>query len=299
MSSHDYFHTIISVDAAKRWHDSGRAVFIDCRFELGDPDAGEAMYRALHLPGAYYWHLERDLSGRVTGTNGRHPLPELDQFAALIARAGITPQTQVILYDEWDGLNASRAWWLLHAAGYEASALLDGGIKAWRQAGLPLTKVVPLSPLRQIVPQLTAWRLPLITTDELLSLLGRQDYLLIDARAPERHRGETEPFDPLAGHIPGSKNRFFRQNLDLNTGRFLSPERLRAEFLALFGETPPQRTVHYCGSGVTACHNLLAMVHAGLPVGLLYPGSWSEWCADRSRPMVLGPASAPQRGETH
>lgn len=288
----DYFHAVIDIESARLWIESGRAVVIDCRFELTDPDAGAAMYRAMHLPEAFYWHLERDLSSEPTGTNGRHPLPSLDAFAALIARTGITPQKQVILYDEWDGLNASRAWWLLQAAGYAATAVLEGGIRAWRQAGLPLTKIEPLPPFRSTPPNLTQWQLPLATASEVEAAVAQQRACLIDARAPERHRGEVEPFDPLAGHIPGSKNRFFRANLDSATGRFLDPTTLRAELLALFGDTPPEETIHYCGSGVTACHNLLAMAHAGLALGKLYAGSWSEWCADPSRPMNLGLGSS-------
>lgn len=282
----DYFHTIIDVESARLWMESGRAVVIDCRFELFDPEAGEAMYRAQHLPNAFYWHLERDLSGKKLGNNGRHPLPEREAFAALIARTGITPQTQVILYDEWDGLNASRAWWLLQAAGYAATAVLDGGLKAWRQAGLAVTKVAPLPSFRYVVPDLIGWQLPLVTCNEVLAALESGRGKLIDARAPERHRGEFEPFDPVPGHIPGSVNRFFRENLDPQSGRFLPPDLLRKAFEALCGDSLPQETIHYCGSGVTACHNLLAMAHAGLPLGKLYPGSWSEWCADPSRPVA-------------
>jgi len=281
----DYFHTVIPIDAARLWIESGRAVVIDCRFELSDPDAGRAMYRARHLPNAVYWDLERDLSGAKTGTNGRHPLPTLEEFAALIARAEITLQKQVILYDEWDGLNASRAWWLLQAAGYEAAAVLDGGLKAWIQAGLPLTKEEPIPPFRIQPPTLTHWRLPIVDTETVLAEMNRPEVLLLDARAQERHRGEVEPFDPVPGHIPGSANRFFRANVDSKAFRFLPPEQLREEFTALLAGRAPESVIHYCGSGVTACHNILAMVHAGFPFGRLYPGSWSEWCADPSRPV--------------
>lgn len=290
----DYCHTVISVEEARRWMESGRAVVVDCRFELSDPEAGAAMYRARHLPGAVYWDLERDLSGPRTGTNGRHPLPELDTFAALLARSEITPQKQVILYDEWDGLNASRAWWLLHAAGFAAAAVLDGGIKAWQQAGLPLVKEEPIPPFRVQPPTLTGWQLPLADAETVRQAMDDPSVLLLDARAPERHRGEIEPFDPVPGHIPGSENRFFRANMDTQAQRFLPRERLREEFEALLAGRAAEAVIHYCGSGVTACHNLLAMVHAGFPFGRLYAGSWSEWCADPSRPVCC-PAAQEHR----
>ncbi|MEJ5269711.1 MAG: sulfurtransferase [Hydrogenophilus sp.] len=282
----DYRHTLISVEEAQAWIATGRAVVIDCRFELADPDAGAAMYRAAHLPGAVFWDLERDLSGPKGIGTGRHPLPSIDAFAELIARASITPQTQVILYDEWDGMNAARAWWMLHACGYAATAVLDGGFRAWRSAKLPVTKEIPLPPHRYQIPNLPSWKLPIVETDEVTAACEQREVLLLDARAPERYRGEVEPFDPVPGHIPGAVNRFFRANVDASTGRFRPAEVLRAEFESLLAGRDPALTIHYCGSGVTACHNLLAWFHSGLPFARLYPGSWGAWCSDPRRPVA-------------
>lgn len=281
----DYRHTLISVEEAQAWIATGRAVVIDCRFELADPDAGAALYRAAHLPGAFFWDLERDLSGPKGEGTGRHPLPAIEAFAELIARSAITPQTQVILYDEWDGMNAARAWWMLQACGYAATAVLDGGFRAWRGAKLPVTKETPLPPFRYRAPDLPGWRLPIVETEAVATAREQPEVLLIDARAPERYLGVVEPFDPVPGHIPGAVNRFFRANVDAATGRFRPAEQLRAEFETLLAGRDPAQAIHYCGSGVTACHNLLAWVHAGLPFARLYPGSWGAWCSDPSRPV--------------
>jgi thiosulfate/3-mercaptopyruvate sulfurtransferase len=260
-------------------------VVVDAGFDLADTGAGERDHAAGHLPGALYWHLDRDLSGAKTGRNGRHPLPERAAFAATAGAAGIAPATQVVVYDAQGGVYASRAWWLLRWLGHTAVAVLDGGRAAWLAAGGPLTA----EPTRRTAatapyPQRESLA-PALDADALAARLGA--VALLDARAPERFRGEVEPLDAKAGHIPGSLNRPFKDNLGAGA-RFKSAEHLRAEFAALIGAQQPAEVVHACGSGVTACHNLLAMEVAGLAGSVLYPGSWSEWSSDPQRPIALG-----------
>ncbi len=277
--------TLISVDGLLAALAAGEGMtLVDTSFDLADPAAGEAAWRAAHLPGALYLHLERDLSGPKTGRNGRHPLPERAAFAATLGRAGITPATRVVAFDAQDGPYAARLWWMLRWMGHERVAVLDGGVAAWRAAGGVLTQGLPPStaaPPYPECPPLTAT----IDAPALAAELGR--VRLLDARAGERFRGEVEPLDRAAGHIPGATNRFFKDNLDAD-GRFKPAAQLRAEFRALLGANNPSTTVHQCGSGVTACHNLLAMEHAGLGGSRLYPGSWSEWSADPARPVARG-----------
>jgi thiosulfate/3-mercaptopyruvate sulfurtransferase len=257
-------------------------VLLDCSFDLVDPAAGERAHAAGHLPGAIYVHLDRDLSSAKTGRNGRHPLPSREVFAATAGRCGVAPGVQVVAFDGQGGVYASRAWWMLRWLGHEAVAVLDGGIAAWQAAGGTLDS-------DPVVPKATAPYparppgMPTIDADTLQARLG--SVRLLDARAAERFRGEVEPLDPVAGHIPGATLRFFKDNIGPD-GRFKPADELRRSFLA-YG-LAPQQTVHQCGSGVTACHNLLAMTHAGLPGSLLYPGSWSEWCADPARPVARG-----------
>lgn len=256
-------------------------VLLDCGFDLADTAAGERAYAAGHLPGAQYAHLDRDLSGSKTGSNGRHPLPQRAALAAAMARWGITPGVQVVAHDDQGGVYASRAWWLLRWMGHDAVAVLDGGRAAWLAVGGALDTAVPATPAAPPYPE----RAPGMTTVDTATLLGQLGRrALLDARAPERFRGEVEPLDPVAGHIPGATCRFFKSNLGPD-GRFKPREQLRAEFEALGASAD---AVHQCGSGVTACHNLLAMAHAGLPPGALYPGSWSEWCSDPARPVAIG-----------
>jgi thiosulfate/3-mercaptopyruvate sulfurtransferase len=258
-------------------------VVIDTGFDLADTAAGERQWREAHIRGAFYLHLDRDLSAAKTGSNGRHPLPDRPTFAATIGALGITPATQVIVYDRQQGMVAARAWWMLRWLGHAAVAVLDGGLAAWQAAGgaldsaPPVARPAPPYPLRE----------PLVGTVDaaaLASSLGR--VTLVDARAGERFRGEVEPLDAQAGHIPGALNRFFKDNLAAD-GRFKAPELLRAEFERL-GVAPGERVVHQCGSGVTACHNLLAMEVAGWGPTALYPGSWSEWSSDPARPVARG-----------
>lgn len=259
-------------------------VVLEASFDLADPGAGERSYRDAHLPGTFYLHLDRDLSAPKTGRNGRHPLPSREVFAALAGRLGITPATQVVVYDRQGAIYASRAWWMLRWLGHEAVAVLDGGLAAWQAAGGPVATVVPAlrgGPPYPLLDRAAAT----IDADTLAGRLGR--VALIDARSPERFRGDVEPLDTQAGHIPGARNRFYKDNLTPD-GRFKAGDRLRAEFMPLLAGGAAPGVVHQCGSGVTACHNLLAMEHAGLAGSLLYPGSWSEWSADPSRAVAKG-----------
>jgi thiosulfate/3-mercaptopyruvate sulfurtransferase len=257
-------------------------VLLDCSFELSDPGAGEQAHAQGHLPGARYVHLDRDLSGPKSGTNGRHPLPARPVLAERAGAWGIAPGVQVVCYDAQGMPYAARAWWLLRWLGHEAVAVLDGGLPAWRAAGGEVTSAAPATTPQEPYPAKAA-ALPTVDAASLLGDLGRRP--IVDARAGERFRGEVEPLDAVAGHIPGAHNRFFKDNLQAD-GRFKSAQALRAEFDALGFD--PGRAVHQCGSGVTACHNLLAMEHVGLCGSALYPGSWSEWCADPSRPVARG-----------
>ena len=264
---------------------SGRSVvLIDARFDLANVDAGHNDWRAGHLPGSVYWHLDADLSGAKTGRNGRHPLPGRAEFARKMGRAGITPASLVVTLDAQGGVYAARAWWLLRWMGHDDVAVLDGGITAWRAAGGALS-TQPATPTSEApYPE----RAALVGTQDaagLAATLGR--VRLVDARAPERFRGDVEPLDAQAGHIPGALNRCFKDNL-AQDGRFKPPEQLRIDFTALLGGQGAEQVVHSCGSGVTACHNLLAMEHAGLKGSKLYPGSWSEWSSDPARPVARG-----------
>ncbi|HYN58128.1 MAG TPA: sulfurtransferase [Rubrivivax sp.] len=257
-------------------------VLLDCGFELTDPESGERAYAQGHLPGALYAHLERDLAGTKTGANGRHPLPDRQALAARAGDWGIAPAVQVVCYDAQGMPYAARAWWLLRWLGHESVAVLDGGLPAWRAAGGELSTLPSAAAARPPYPAAAA-ALPTMDTAALLATLGSRP--ILDARAGERFRGEVEALDPVAGHIPGARNRVFRDNLQAD-GRYKSAQVLRAEFEALGFD--PSQVVHQCGSGVTACHNLLAMEHSGLRGSVLYPGSWSEWCADPSRPVAVG-----------
>ncbi len=259
-------------------------VLLDASFDLADAQAGERAYLEAHIPGAQYVHLEQDLSGTSNGRNGRHPLPGRQAFARTAGAFGITPQTQVVVYDRQGATYAARAWWLLRWIGHGPVAVLDGGFDAWLAAGGESESGAQArSPLADYPLQPVA--MPTVDVDELERSLAT--VRLVDARAPERFRGEVEPLDARAGHIPGALNRFFRDNLAAD-GRFKPAETLRDEFTALLGEGGAAPVVHQCGSGVTACHNLLAMEVAGLAGSVLYPGSWSEWSADPSRPIAKG-----------
>jgi thiosulfate/3-mercaptopyruvate sulfurtransferase len=268
--------------------DAGEAVaIIDASFDLADPAAGERAHRTALLPGARYVHLERDLSATPNGRNGRHPLPERSAFAATVGRLGITPETQVVVYDRQASMFAARAWWMLRWLGHAPVAVLDGGWSSWQAMGGAVESGTVTAQPQAAYP-IADTPSPLVATidaDGLLAQLGQ--LALIDARAPERFRGDVEPLDAQAGHIPGARNRFFKDNLTPD-GHFKPAAVLREEFLTLLDSRPTVDVVNQCGSGVTACHNLLAMAVAGLEGSALYPGSWSEWSSDPGRPITRG-----------
>jgi len=271
------YTTLIPLDALRP-----EMLLVDVGFDLAEPEAGERAYAAGHLPGAHYLHLERDLSAAKTGPGpgfrGRHPLPDRATFTARLRALGLSRGRQVVAYDAQGGMYAARLWWMLRWIGHAEVAVLDGGKQG------PLTTVEPMATPGDF--QLSEATLaPSLDADTLQSRLGA--VRLIDARAPERFRGEVEPLDAKAGHIPGAHNRLFKRNLG-EDGRFKPAAQLRAEFEALLAPFSPTEVVHQCGSGVTACHNLLAMEHAGLAGSQLYPGSWSEWSSDPLRPVAIG-----------
>ncbi len=258
---------------------------IDVRHQLADPGYGERAYAEAHVAGARFLHCDRDLAGPLSGRNGRHPLPDPARFAATMAGLGLRPTTQVVVYDDAQGMIAGRLWWLLRWLGHPAVALLDGGWAAWLAAGgkteAGAARVPPAVAGTAAVPR------PGYTVDAdfVEKNLSTVNLCLVDARAPDRYRGENESIDPVGGHIPGARNRFFKDNLQPD-GRFKPAAELRAEWLALLAGAAPEQVVHQCGSGVSACLNLVAMEIAGLPGARLYPGSWSEWCADPARPLA-------------
>ncbi len=261
---------------------------VDCRHSLQDTDVGERAYGQGHIPGAVFAHLDRDLSGPSGGQRGRHPLPDSEAFSGTLKRLGIGHQTQVVAYDDAGGIFAARLWWMLRWFGHDHAAVLDGGWPLWCAGGHPVSRdpFLPPTAARQVWARRDSL---MIGTEEVQARLHDSAMCLVDARASDRFRRENETLDPVGGHIPGALNRPYRDNL-LADGRFKSPETLRHEFLELLAGRLPENVVHQCGSGVTACHNLLAMECAGLPGGRLYPGSWSAWCADPLRPVATGSA---------
>lgn len=258
---------------------------VDCRFDLADVERGEHDYRTQHIPGACYAHLDRNLSGPITPTTGRHPLPDPARFRDWLQRHGIRATTQVVAYDDSGGTMAVRLWWLLHWLGHTQVAVLDGGLPAWQEDGFPLTSEPPPPTARSKFSGLSD-PTRVVETSTLLAQLGQPEaLLLLDARTAERFRGESEPIDPVAGHIPGAVNLPLQDNLGAD-GRFKPADALRRQYAAVLGDMPPQRVAVMCGSGVTACHNLLAMAIAGRHGGRLYAGSWSEWIRDPARPVA-------------
>jgi thiosulfate/3-mercaptopyruvate sulfurtransferase len=269
---------------ASHLDDPGWVVF-DARHDLARPDAGRDAYRESHIPGAYFLHMDEDLSGPKTGANGRHPLPDLEEFARRINRCGVSPDSRVVVYDDAGGSYAVRLWWMLRWLGHERTALLDGGWKVWVGEGRPVTSAAPPQRPGSFVPRP---RLGATVDAHFVERFrGDAGVKMVDARAAARYTGEQETIDPVAGHVPGALNRFWQRNLEPD-GRFKDPAELREEWLDLLEDAPVEKTVHMCGSGVTACHNLFALELAGLGEARLYPGSWSEWCADPSRPVAKG-----------
>jgi thiosulfate/3-mercaptopyruvate sulfurtransferase len=283
------FSTLIDCETlAARLNENNWRIF-DCRFDLADTRRGERAYAAGHIPGSFYAHLDRDLAGPISPRSGRHPLPEIADLSAWLGARGVSRDTQVIAYDDTGGTMAVRLWWLLRWLGHRQVALLDGGLPSWVNAGLPLQTDPPPTP-----PQREFHAAPdpaqVVTSDEIADQLnaGEHRLLLLDARTGERYRGEAEPIDPVAGHIPGAVNLTLQDNLN-DDGRFKSPAALRALYERALAGHPAGDTAVMCGSGVTACHNLLAMELAGLTGGRLYAGSWSEWIRDPGRPVATGP----------
>jgi thiosulfate/3-mercaptopyruvate sulfurtransferase len=252
----------------------------DCRHDLMKAELGALQYRESHIPGAMFASFEHDLSAPKTGKNGRHPLPAPEAFMAWLGRQGVRPQDQVVCYDAGNGSMAARLWWMLRWVGHQPVAVLDGGLSKWTQEGRPVDAVVPQPSPTTYVSKRIGTTLDADTVNRNL-----KDLFLVDARAPARYRGEQEPIDPVAGHIPGAKNRFNMDNVKPD-GTFKDVASLRNEFLSILKNQKPEDVVHYCGSGVAACHNLLAMEIAGMPGGKLYAGSWSEWIADPARPRA-------------
>lgn len=264
-------------------------VVLDAQFDLTNPAAGENKYMQAHVPNSHYAHLERDLSGPKYDSSGRfggrHPLPTREQFAATVAVWGITPNTQVVVLDDQAAMFAARAWWMLRWLGHDAVAVLDGGLAAWRDGGQALSSDTTKRVTNPVPYPQRPSLVGIIDVDNVMAQLGRRR--IVDARAAERFRGDVEPLDSAAGHIPGARNRPFKDNLQPD-GRFKPAERLREEWQTLLAGVNPADVVHQCGSGATACHNLLALEVAGFGGGLLYPGSWSEWSSDATRPVAKG-----------
>lgn len=280
------FTTIVSTQILAEHLNDPTWVVFDCRFSLADTTAGERAYQDGHVPGARYAHLDRDLSSPITPESGRHPLPDPQALARKLGAWGVDDATQVVVYDDAGGAMAGRLWWLLRWLGHGRVALLDGGITQWVREERPVTAEVPAPAPRAFTARMAndAW----LDVGQVRAGLEAHTLRLVDARGEARFRGEEEPIDPVAGHVPGAVCRPFQRNLGAD-GRFLPPEELRRQFMELLGNVPPEAVVHMCGSGVTACQNLLAMELAGLGGARLYPGSWSEWIRDPTRPVGRGP----------
>ena len=276
------YTTLVDVATLARHLGDADWLVVDVRHQLADTAYGERVYAEGHVPGAVFLHCDRDLSGPTTGSNGLHPLPAPDQLAARLGAIGVGGATQVVVYDDAQGMIAGRLWWLLRWLGHERVAVLDGGLQAWQAASQPLSSALP-SPR----PAIFAARPidAMVDAGYVQAFLQTSRMHLVDARGPDRFRGENETIDPVGGHIPGARNRFFKDNLEAD-GRFKPAALLRAEYLALMAGAAPAQVVAQCGSGVSACLDLLAMEIAGLHGARLYAGSWSEWCSDPARPVA-------------
>ncbi|NUT63089.1 sulfurtransferase [Herbaspirillum sp. C9C3] len=282
------YQTLISASELKSRAQYLNIVVVDCRHDLSNPAFGREAYAAGHLPQARFAHLDELLSGPKTDAagrfHGRHPLPDRQQFVQAMRELGINNDTQVVAYDAQGGMYAARLWWLLRWIGHSDVAVLDGGMAAWQALGETLTSEIPGPAMPGNIQDLSSL-VKTVDAQTLLDNLKSQTLQVVDARAPDRFRGENETIDAVGGHIPGAKNRFFKDNLQAD-GHFKSAAQLREEWLSVLGD--PQAAVMQCGSGVTACHNLLALEVAGLPGAHLYPGSWSEWSSDPQRPVATG-----------
>jgi thiosulfate/3-mercaptopyruvate sulfurtransferase len=278
------FTTIIPPEALHARLGSSDLVILDCRHSLADFALGRRLYDESHIPGAFFAGVEEDLAGPKTGKNGRHPLPDPQTFARFLSERGVNDATQIVAYDAGADMFAARLWFLCRWIGHDATAVLDGGLAAWNALGFPVTAAPPEA--RREGRLTIALRPELVVgADFVLAHLNSEEVQLVDARAFERFSGETEPIDPVGGHIPGAKQRWFKDNFE-SDGRLKSPERLREEFAENGFDS--KRTVHQCGSGVSSAVNHLAMVHAGLEGSRIYNGSWSEWVSDPARPVAKG-----------
>ena len=277
--------TLIEAEALASLLGDARLRVFDCRFDLARPAYGRAAYAEEHVPGAIFADLNADLSAPATANSGRHPLPAPEEFAARLRAWGVDADSRVVAYDDNNGAYAARLWWMLRWLGHDDVAVLDGGMRRWLQLGLPLGDDVPAPAPGNFIerprPGMT------VAATDVLAASTDPAVRILDARAPERYRGEVEPIDKVAGHIPGARNHPFGMSLD-SQGRFLPPQALRDAFAASLDGAAPESAIVYCGSGVTACHVLLALEHAGLAGARLYPGSWSEWSRDPSRPVATG-----------
>jgi thiosulfate/3-mercaptopyruvate sulfurtransferase len=277
---------LIGAEELRRNLDDPGWIVFDCRHDLFDFARGAQIYRDGHVPGAFFAPVETALSGKKTGGNGRHPLPRASDFAAFLAGNGVNSETQIVAYDDVGGQYAARLWWMARWIGLTRVAVLDGGFAKWVADGHPVTTSVSNPRAEGAVIAIEGVTM-LVGVDEVLKRTQSDSGLLLDARAPERFRGETEPIDAVPGHIPSARNRFFKENLNLDL-TMRPPSELRAEYEKILKSCDPADVVHQCGSGVTACVNLLAMEHAGLCGSRLFVGSWSEWIADPTRPIEPG-----------
>jgi thiosulfate/3-mercaptopyruvate sulfurtransferase len=280
------FTTLITASELNLHINDKNWAVVDCRFSLEDTGRGQRDYLEAHIPRAVYAHLDRDLSGtKIPGKTGRHPLPEIHSFVVTLSAWGIDSDTQVVVYDDSTGSVAARFWWMLNWMGHRSVALLDGGWRSWQQSGLPSSG----GPEYRILKHFEAHEIPgaYVTAEQIQRFAGDPSYLILDARSVPRFRGEAEPIDPVAGHIPGAVSAPYEENLTPE-GRFLSPEALRRRFEGLMKFVPLENVICYCGSGVTAAHNLVAIARGGLGMARLYAGSWSEWITDSARPIAIG-----------
>lgn len=274
--------TLISTDVLAEHLADSSWLIADCRYNLNDERWGRAQYHDGHLPGAVFVDVAHELAGPRSGMNGRHPLPTVEDMTVAFGRLGIAAETQVIAYDQDAGAFASRLWWMLRYLGHDAVAVLDGGFAKWTREGRPVRGGVETRRPASFTPRLR--KDMRVTVDETLAHVGDASVLLVDARSPERYAGMPDPLDTIYGHIPGARNRYYRHNLT-DAGTMRSAAELRTDFEKILGGAPATQVVMYCGSGITACHNLLAMEHVGLHGARLFAGSWSEWESDPNRPV--------------
>jgi thiosulfate/3-mercaptopyruvate sulfurtransferase len=280
------YSTLISAQELAQYYGDDSWAVIDCRFSLADPPLGRTQYLAAHVPGAVYAHLDEDLSSAIIpGVTGRHPLPDPEDFARTLSAWGIGDGVQVVAYDNMGGAIASRLWWMLRQQGHDEVAVLNGGWPQWELAGYPVATGMETRPSRTFVASPRVGEV--VSTEDIQRKLHSPDLHLVDVRAGERYRGETEPIDPVAGHIPGAVSAPYADNMDEN-GCYKSIDALRERYETLFGDTDIRDVVFYCGSGVTSNHSLLALEHIGMRGAKLYAGSWSQWIADPDRPVAVG-----------